>query len=542
MGLAKEVQFLQSKTLAPITSPESLSELDTFPELQQLHSSLPSKATCDKLLEAYTTNCERTLRIIHIPSFLRKYNSFWQIPDHQSSSIFVPLLTAILAVAVFYNSYPSDLDETSSWNYLTQDAAKSLQAWLANLPRKQRIDLATLQVETLLLLSCQLRLVPPEELWRMSGSLVRSGMVMGLHVNLSQPTQLSFYRAECRRRLWTTIVEMDLQASITSGMPVMTPQLDFEPLTPLNLNDADFDESTSEPPSPHPPSEETDSLAQITLATSLAHRIKVMNTVQHTNPRDNLMERVTQGQRLEQYILEVPSHLKPNNNTESTRPAFVLNTTLVDVFLRRPLLCLLRPLITHTTHDTPIYHEIYKTCLDSSLAILSYQDFFDPHFADHLEVTDSTIYWDIFHTFCQHDVFRSALSVCEHMRLSTLISPSSSPANDPTKTTLRYQIPNKATLTRLVETTLDSLTRRVHKKGINIKDLILLTIVLKSIRTRGPPDQREHLMLQGARNTLTACRQHLLSIATQHTLSSDISDFAQMVLTSHFIRTTYLQH
>lgn len=293
VDLAKEVQFLQSKTLAPITSPGSVSELNTFPELQQLRSSLPSKATCDKLLEVYTTNCEKILRIIHTPSFLRQYTSFWQTPDHQSSFMFVPLLTAILAVAVFYNPHPPDLDETSSWDYLTQDAAKSLRAWLANLPRKHRVDLATLQVETLLLLSCQLRLVPPEELWRMSGSLVRSGMVMGLHVNLSRSTQLSFYQAECRRRLWITIVEIDLQASITSGMPVMIPQLDFEPLMPLNLNDADFEESTSKPPSPHPQSEGTDSLAQITLATSLAHRAKMMNTVQHTNPRDNLMERVT---------------------------------------------------------------------------------------------------------------------------------------------------------------------------------------------------------------------------------------------------------
>lgn len=233
--------------------------------------------------------------------------------------------------------------------------------------------------------------------------------------------------------------------------------------------------------------------------------------------------------------------MRPNNNTESTRHAFVLNNTLLDVFLRRPLLCLLRPLITHTTHDTFVYREIYKTCLDSSLAILSYQDLFDPHLAD-LDITNSTIYWDIFHTFFQHDIFRSALSVCEHMRLSAPTSSSSSPANGPTKTIPRsYQIPNMTTLTRLVETTLDSFTRRVHKKGINIKDLILLTIILKFIRARGPLEQKEHLMLQGATNTLTACRQHLLSIATQHTLSSDISDFAQMVLTSHFIWTNCLR-
>ncbi|KAJ5364015.1 uncharacterized protein N7496_009728 [Penicillium cataractarum] len=532
VGLAKEVQFLQTKSLAPITSPQSLSGLESFPELQHLLSSLPPKSTCDKLLEVYTTNCEKTLRVIHVPSFLRQYTSFWQDSDHQSASSFVPLLTAVLTVAVSFDPQPSTLDESTSWDYLTKDATKSLQVWLAKLPRKQRVGLATLQVETLLLISQQLRLVSPEELWKASGSLVRSGMVMGLHVNLSQSTNLSFYQAECRRRLWITIIELDLQASITSGMPVMTPELDFGPLTPLNIHDVDFDEPTSKPPSPSPLSGETDSLAQITLATSLAHRIRVMKTVQHTNPHDNLGERVKQGLRLEKYISDVPTQLKPNHNTESARPAFVLNQVLLDIFLRRPLLCLFRPVITHISHDDPSFHEIRGACLDSSLAILSYQDHFDPQFAD-LDLSNSTPYWDIFHMLCQHDILWAALSVCEHMRLPMKTPTASSPANDVTESRIsRIPTPSKAGLTRMIENTIDSFTRRIHNKGNNVKDLILLTVVLQSVRARGSEEQKERSMLQGAKNTLTACRQQLLSMTTQPSLSSDMPDLAQMVQSS----------
>jgi hypothetical protein len=531
MGLAKEVQFLQSKSPTSITSPQSLSELESFPELQKLVASLPPKATCDKLLEAYTTNCENTLRVIHLPSFLRQYASLWQDLSHQSASTFVPLLTAVLTVAISFDPQSSTPEESPSWDYLKQDAPKSLQAWLAELPRKQRVDLLTLQTETLLLLSLQLRLVSAEELWKTSGSLVRSGMTMGLHVNLSHSTDLSYYQAECRRRLWITIVELDLQASIMSGMPVMTPELDFGPLTPSNLNDVDFDESTSKPPSPSSLSEETDSLAQITLATSLAHRIRVMNTVQHTSPRDNLSERVEQARRLEKYISDVPYQLKPNHNTESARPTFVLNHVLLDIFLRRPLLCLLRPVITHTQspYNHPSFHEIRGACLDSSLALLSYQDYFDPHFADP-DMTHSNAYWDIFYTFCQHDILWAALNVCEHMSLSSSISLAPSRANNTTDTAgLRRQIPSKASLTRLVENTLDSFMRRVHHRGSNIKDLILLTTVLQSVRARGSAQQKERLMLQGVRNTLTACRQHL-SMSTLQILPSDMAEVEQMVL------------
>lgn len=528
MELAKEVQFLQSKSLMPINSPESLSELESFPELQNIFASLPPKATCDKLLEVYTTNCEKTLRIIHIPSFLRQYKSFWEDLSHKSASTFAPLLTAVLTVAISFDPQPSTPEESSTWDYLKQDAPKSLQAWLARLPRKQRVDLSTLHTETLLLLSLQLRLVSTEELWKASGSLVRSGMVMGLHVNLSQSTNLSFYQAECRRRLWITIVELDLQTSITSGMPVMTPELDFKPLTPSNLNDVDFDESTSEPPSPSSLSEETDSLAQITLANSLAHRIRVMNTVQHTSPRDNLDERSKQARRLEKYISDVPSQLKPNHDPESTHPAFVLNHVLLDIFLRRPLLCLLRPIITHpqTPNDHSSFHNIRALCLDSSLALLSYQDYFDPHFADP-DVPNSNAYWDIFHTFCQHDILWAAHSVCAHMRLSSNISSAASPADNATDTTdSRRQTPSKASLTRLIENTLDTFTRRAHHRGSNVKDLILLTTVLQSVRARGSAQQREQLMLQGAKNTLAACRRHLQSI------SSDIVELGQTVLIS----------
>jgi hypothetical protein len=530
VGLAKEVQFLQTKSLAPITTPESLSEMDSSSELQQLLDSLPPKSACDKLLEVYTANCERTLRVIHVPSFLRRYTAFWQDPDHHSASSFVPLLTAVLTVAVSFDPEPSTLEESSSWDYLAKDATPSLQAWLSKLPRKHRVDLATLQVETLLLISQELHLVPPEELWKASGSLIRSGMVMGLHVNLSQSTNLSFYQAECRRRLWITIVELDLQASITSGMPVTNPQLDFGPLTPLNINDADFDESTSKSPPPSPLDEETDSLTLITLATSLAHRIRVMNTVQHTNPRDNLGERVKQGLRLEKYISDVPTQLKPNHDTESARPASVLSHVLLDIFLRRPLLCLFRPVITYISHDDPSFHEIRGACLDSSLAILSYQDHFDPQFADP-DVLNSTAYWDIFYTLCQHDILRAALSVCEHMRLPTKTLVAASPPRDVTEPRIsRIPIPGKAGLTRIIESTIGSFTRRIHCRGNNIKDLILLAVVLQSIRARGSSEQKEGSMLQGATNTLTACRQHLLSMATEQTLSSDLPNLAQRVI------------
>jgi enamine deaminase RidA (YjgF/YER057c/UK114 family) len=76
---------------------------------------------------------------------------------------------------------------------------------------------------------------------------------------------------------------------------------------------------------------------------------------------------------------------------------------------------------------------------------------------------------------------------------------------------------SKASLTRLVENTLDSLSRRIGEAGNNVKDIVLLAVVLQSVRGRGSPEMKDRWMTQGAKKALSACRQYLLPAVTdQH--------------------------
>jgi hypothetical protein len=519
MELAKEVQFLQSKTQSPLSSPQSISELESFPELLQLLRSLPPKQVCDKLVAIYTANFEKTLRILHVPSFLRQYAHFWAHSDHESylSSPFIPQLTVVLAVSITLGENDIEADNYSSWEYLKMNAVNLLQAWLQKLPRKHRIELATLQIETLILLARQLRLTAAEESWKAAGSLVRSAMVMGLHIKISGSTKMSVFQAEIRRRLWVTIAEMDLQASITSGMPSMTPHVDFQNLSPANLDDSDFDETTTELPSSKPMDEPTDTLALITLAKSLSHRINIMNFVQHTNSKIDLHERIKQGKMLEESLCCIPPSLKLNRTSScDNNPPVFLNQVLLDLYIRRPLLCLYRPVNRSNSDDDPALISIQRACLDSSLTILSYQDYFDPNLAD-LDVQNSNGYWNLFHKFCKNDVLWAALSVCEHMKLSTQQTTNHSP-NGTTELSTAFQaqtqLPlmahSKVSLTRLVECTLDSLSRRIGESGNSVKDILLLAVVLQSVRGRGSAESKQRWMMQGANKALSACRQYLL--------------------------------
>jgi hypothetical protein len=525
------VQFLQSKTQSPLSSPQSISELESFPELCQLLQSLPSKQICDKLVAVYTTTFEKTLRILHVPTFLRHYAHFWTHSDHESglSSPFVPQLTAVLAVSIALAGDVIEADSHSSWEYLKVNAVNLLQAWLQKLPRKHRTELATLQVETLILLARQLRLTSAEESWKAAGSLVRSAMVMGLHINLSGTTKMSIFQAEIRRRLWVTIAD-DLQASITSGMPIMTPQLDFQNMSPANLDDIDFDETTTELPASKPMDEPTETLALITLAKSLSHRINTMSFVQHTSPKMDLHERIKQGQLLMECLRSIPPSLKLDRASSSeTNPPILLSRVLLDLYIRRPLLCLYRPINSSTSHDDPALDAIQRACLDSSLTILSYQDYFDPNLAD-LDVQNSNGYWNIFHTFCKNDVLWAALSVCEHMKLSTqqaIENPHIGATKLSTPSQAQGQLSptthSKASLTRLVENTLDSLARRIGESGNSVKDILLLAVVLQSVRGRGSAETKQQWMMQGANKALSACRQYLLPAVAELTATFEVS-------------------
>lgn len=493
--LGKEIQGLQRESNLSLHSPESIGA-DCNPELLQLRASLPPKAVCDRLIEVYCENFEKTLRVLHIPSFLRLYAQFLSEPENEmlQTSAFLPQLTAVLILSSQLEGQNDTAD--GSYEYLNRSATGLVRLWLQKLGQKQRSEIATLQVEALVLLIRQLHLAPPEELWRASGSLVRSAMVMGLHLDASQSTSLSAFQDQLRRRLWITIAEMDLQISIVAEMPVMAPQVDYEALSPSNLSDNDFDESTAVLPFPKSLNEWTETLASVSLAATLSPRINVMGIASAGRQGDDLSDIVRHGQKLEEYLRQIPSTLKHSTSGEADAPPILLNRMLVDIYMRRPLISLYRPILMEQNHDQEdtIVSEIRDTCLESSLSILSLQDYFDPAVADP-DVFNTSMYWNIFQIICKNDVLLAALSVCAHMKLST---PQQSPHS-------------KAVLTRTVDTTLDSLARRISEPGNNVKDILLLAVVLQSVRGRASGEAKERSVYQGAEKALSACRQHLLS-------------------------------
>ncbi len=499
--VAKEVQFLQRRSMMPVDTPDSQPDLDASVELQQMEHNMPPMEICDKLMEMYTTNFEDAMRVFHIPTLYRQYTDFWSNPDRGSEQygMFVPQLTVIMAATValadeeFKKAYPAAVE------YLQKPAINLVRSWLSKLSRKQRTELTNLQTETLVLSARHMHLETPEEVWRMTGALVRSAMVMGLHLDLSACTDLSVYQKEVRRRLWLTVVELDLQSSILSGMPITIPDIDFTPLMPLNICDVDYHPDMTELPPAKPLTEWTDTLTHITLGMSLSARIRAMAMVQTPGPNLDLDEAMDQGRRIVECLRQIPHPLRLDPPAVPDEPALKLfNRVRLNLYIRRPLISLYRSIIKKCgATETP--PEVWDILLNSSLTVLSYQDYFDPTVSD-IDYHNLPGYWQLYQTFCRNDILQAALSVCAYMRLA------------PSPWRAQH---SKANLIRAVESALDGMARTTDNPGSELKDILLLSVVLNLVRARGSEENQKEIVKQGVLKAMMTCREHLASTVEQ---------------------------
>lgn len=475
---------------------------------------MPPKEVCDLLVDNYKQSFETTLRILHLPTFDRQYRDFWKCPDQEPSNqaAFIPQLTAVLAISFAIDQGHTIMDPAIE-QYLEMDALNFVSTWVEALEKKTRIEMSTLQTETLLLLSRHFQNLSYDKLWRVSGSLVRSAMLMGLHLSPDSFSEISVFQAEMRKRLWMTIIEMDLQASMAAGMQSIVPDLDFTHLSPSNINDSDFDESSCELPRAKPLHENTSSLAQVTLAMSLPQRLKVTSLVTRTTPEMDLAKAVVEGRRLEEFLRHIPGPLRVEQALEHYPPA-LLNTVMLDMFIRRPLLCLYRPLLLEDRSDDSSFMEIQQVCLESSLRILDYQNYFDPG-SSNLNLPNIESFWNVFQICFKSDCLRAALNVCQSIQSPPPTTHLRSPSTR--TTTPSYSQPSspqsqfvKTGLAQVVENMLISLERRIGEPESELKDNYFLSVVLQSARTHGPSQNKIPLLHEAARTTLQACKTRLL--------------------------------
>ena len=169
-----------------------------------------------------------------------------------------------------------------------------------------------------------------------------------------------------RRRLWATILEMNIQASLDSGTPLAMSYDDFDTESPGNINDEDIDESTNFPPQ-YLSDTVTDTTLQRLLLKNLRLRMEVIHRINDPNSDFSQGEIQSMTSQLINACHECNTYVQGGNEDEVK----IFKHNMVDLFLRRFLLTMHRPLASAADISRPSCYFSRKVCLDSATALLS---------------------------------------------------------------------------------------------------------------------------------------------------------------------------
>ncbi|KAJ5757469.1 uncharacterized protein N7511_006163 [Penicillium nucicola] len=329
------------------------------PILEEATLSLPDRDTIDTFVKKYMRVVgEGAFRILHVVTFQREYEQFWDDPQSRRP-LFIVILLLVMSIGINFRDIEIINESVPPPVYLWVQTA---QSWLSTARSKELATISGLQAQCLLILSLQLNKGKSHGIWIAQGTLLRTAIHMGLHRDPSHFPDMPFYHSEMRRRLWSTILEMDLQSSMDIGM--IPSSYKFDTLPPSNINDDTFDEATTTPPRQQSISTKTQTSLQIVLRSSFVSRMKVARLMNDSFDEPSYNDVISESKKLADSFAATERSLE----SLGIRSTFHLN--LMTFLTRRFMLALHHPFASKAFRD-PQYHFSRKVCLDNALIFLT---------------------------------------------------------------------------------------------------------------------------------------------------------------------------
>ena len=249
---------------------------------------LPQRELADKLVQSYIDTFETTYRVLHLPSFWLEYSGLWDSPGSARPAFVAVVILMLAATKCMHEQDPHLFVGDSSLGRETACAwIETCESWLS-LQSQKRIMLAYLQAQCILLIAKQMNSYKRKRRWTLGGNLMSFAVAAGLHrdaeiINLNDTylpeRRVSFFNQEMRRRLWSTISELELQSALDRGMPASLPDLRIDCGPPSNCDDEDLSLSMEQGPVSHPISQYTRSSFQYLLSTTWDLRRQLVSLI-----------------------------------------------------------------------------------------------------------------------------------------------------------------------------------------------------------------------------------------------------------------------
>ncbi|CAA9962431.1 C6 zinc finger domain containing protein [Pyrenophora teres f. maculata] len=333
----------------------------------EILAALPEQSIVEAQAVLYFETWERSYRILHEPTFWREYRNFWEENRNGKPQVnFAVILVLILAATKCLT--PKDdmfIGDTTADRHAANHLLSIFENWSNQQPRK-RVTLQFFQIQCLALLAKRVNSVKLKQDWIASGELLRLSLVSGMHrdaASLGHDITSSF-EEEMKRRLWATIMELELQSSVETGLHTGLSALSYDTAPPANLSDYVFSTDTQQLPASQP-SKQFTSASYLAMATrSLPLRIQLTQLL--NNPSGGL-----------QYadVLDFDSQIRSAISAlpKWEEEAAVLPSGLLRLQLRQYLLMLHKP-YARLAHKDDRYMYSFTTCIDTCSFIITIHD------------------------------------------------------------------------------------------------------------------------------------------------------------------------
>lgn len=500
----KELQEDHRRLLEPIT----VFVDSMMPVLKRMADILPNRPACDRLLEAYIGASEGLYRVVHLPTFRHEYEGYWEGKGHSES--FLPRLLCMMSIGSRFETEARGLGHDRMDSVHAPTALALVRNWLDGLRGKHLIDINTLRTEMLLMHAQRTIAMHYQESWTQLGTIVRMAMTMGLHRDPSEFAHLTPFVAENRRKVWYTIMDMDLHVALQCNLPCAVKEGEYTCRPPRNIDDEDLHPDMRELPPSKPLDFPTSTQMQAYAASTLPTRMRVAYIVNRLDTIKDYGEVLEVGMKLEQMVDDVNS-IFPRHQALDTQQKFKewRLRALLDMHVRRPLLALYRPFAMGTV-GCPSH--ISNSYLKSSMTILTYMDELDHSVPGFVDVEH------MYQLVLKQDIVQAAFSVCYFIKTASETKshghwhPGASPgaseaSSSATQDTMR-PLWSVEKMTQTVEKTMDSLIALIKDSSSDIRDIVALSVVLSSVQA-GTPEQRFERITSGVRKILDTCLQSL---------------------------------
>ena len=237
---------------------------------------------------------------------------------------------------------------------------KACDCWLEQQSQKHRF-MAIYQVMCLRVLAARANSFKMKRTYQDAEGLLTHFRAAGFHRDpmLLDEKRCSPFDKEMRRRLWITVAEIELQASVERGMPSTLSAISYDSRSPLNIDDQHIQPEMSQSPAPCASDRFTATsflrLSYATLPVRVALCSLVNNPTIQTSHEDVL--------RYEQQIREALESI-PDWNDEGS----LLCSTLLDLQLNQFLIMLHSPYVRKGASTQSRYSRM--VCFDTAKRIL----------------------------------------------------------------------------------------------------------------------------------------------------------------------------